>query len=168
MGWIVNAETFAPALVIWFLAPLALADMPRLIALVLNGVGIYVIVVGLLVLDAALNAADDVYQKFEVARRVPIRGYIQVVKIVAIALGAIVVLSITLGKSPWVLLSGLGALTAVILLIFKDTILGLVAGVQLGANDMVRPGDWIEMKQFGADGDVMEVALTTVKVRNWD
>jgi miniconductance mechanosensitive channel len=87
--------------------------------------------------------------------------------VLSIAVG-VFALSITLDKSPWVFLSGLGAMTAVVLLIFKDAILGLVAGIQLSANDMVRPGDWIEMSKYGADGDVMEVTLTTVKVRNWD
>ena len=77
-------------------------------------------------------------------------------------------LSILLDKSPWVFLTGMGAMTAVTMLVFKDTILGFVAGIQLAANDMVRPGDWIEMPKYGADGDVIEVALTTVKVRNFD
>jgi miniconductance mechanosensitive channel len=80
----------------------------------------------------------------------------------------IVAISIVIDQSPLILLSGLGALTAVILLIFKDSILGLVAGIQLVANDMVRPGDWIEMPKYGADGDVIEITLNTVKVQNWD
>jgi miniconductance mechanosensitive channel len=158
----------APALVIWTLAPEALGKATEIAAVARRGAEIYMLVVTLLVISGFLDAVNEIYRRFSVALRLPIRGYIQVIKIVlSIAVG-VFALSITLDKSPWVFLSGLGAMTAVLLLIFKDAILGLVAGIQLSANDMVRPGDWIEMKKFGADGDVMEVTLTTVKVRNWD
>jgi miniconductance mechanosensitive channel len=89
-------------------------------------------------------------------------------KIVAICIGAIIIVSIIIDKDPTKLLAGLGASAAVLMLVFKDSIMGLVAGVQLSANDMLRPGDWIEMPKYGADGTVIDVTLTTIKVQNWD
>src|SRR5690606_4179054 len=102
------------------------------------------------------------------ASNVPYLGLAQVLKLLDAIVIGILILSTLLGKSPVYLLSGLGALTAVLLLVFKDTILGLVASVQLATNKMVSLGDWIEMPKYGADGSVIEVALTTVKVQNWD
>jgi miniconductance mechanosensitive channel len=134
----------------------------------MSGVMIYIIVIGMLVLDALLNAILEIYQNFEVSNEVPIKGFVQVFKIGVYFLGGILIIAIILDKSPLYLFSGLGALTAVLMLVFKDVILGFVAGIQLSANKMIANGDWIEMPQYGADGDVLEVALTTVKVQNWD
>ena len=159
---------FAPALIIWGMAPLVLDTSPGLVNVARRGAQIYMILTGLFVASALLNAVHDIYNTFSAARRFPIRSYLQLVKIVLGVAGGVFVLSIALDRSPWVFLSGMGALTAILLLVFKDTILGFVAGMQLVANDMVRPGDWIEMPKYGADGDVQEVTLTTVKVRNWD
>lgn len=92
----------------------------------------------------------------------------QTIKLIASVLTAILAVSLLMNKSPLILLSGLGALSAVLLLVFKDAILGLVAGIQLSANNMLAVGDWLEMPKYGADGDVIDIALTTVKVRNWD
>ena len=158
----------APALVIYVASPLVLTGYDRLIALVTSALIIYMIIIAILVIDSSLNAFLDIYRTFEVAKEIPIKGFIQVLKIVIYFIGGIFVLSIILDKTPVYLLSGIGALTAVLLLIFKDAILGFVAGIQLTANKMVSHGDWIEMPQYGADGDVLEVALTTVKVQNWD
>ena len=157
----------APAVVIYLLAPATL-ETESLLAFALKGAQVYMLVVGLLVLDAALNAVGDIYNRFSVSRRIPITSYLQVVKLVFILAALIVAVSLVIDKSPLLLLSGLGAMTAVLLLIFKDTILGLVAGIQIVANDMVRPGDWIEMSKYGADGDVEEITLNVVKVRNFD
>ena len=158
----------APVIVIWAATPLVLDGAPALIALTRRAVDIYILLVLVLVVGALLNAINDIYLRYPVSQRVPIKGYLQVVQLLVTLAVGIFVVSIALEKEPWLLLSGLGALTAVILLIFKDTILGLVAGIQLVANDMVRPGDWIEMPKYGADGDVIEITLNTVKVRNWD
>ena len=98
----------------------------------------------------------------------PLKGLFQTVKLMASILMALLAISLLMGKSPLILLSGLGALSAILLLVFKDPILGLVAGIQLSANNMLAIGDWIEMPKYGADGDVVDIALTTVKVRNWD
>jgi miniconductance mechanosensitive channel len=129
---------------------------------------IYCIIVALFVVEALLSSADDLYGSLEVAKTRPIKGYVQVAKIVIFIVGIILVIAKLLDQSPVILLSGFGAMTAVLLLLFKDSILGLVAGIQLATNDMVRIGDWIEMPKYGADGDVIEISLHTVKVENWD
>jgi miniconductance mechanosensitive channel len=127
-----------------------------------------VLLVGLIAVNGILNAANDIYLRYPVSQRVPIKSYLQVIQLVmSIAVG-IFVISIAIEKEPWALLTGLGALTAILLLVFKDTILGFVAGIQLVANDMVRTGDWIEMPKYGADGDIAEITLNTVKVQNFD
>lgn len=115
-----------------------------------------------------LNIAYRIYERFDVSRSIPLKGVFQIIKLLLFLGFCIWAIAILLHKSPLMIFSGLGAMTAVILLIFRDSLLGLVAGVQLSANRMVATGDWIEMPKFGADGDVLEVALTTVKVRNWD
>ncbi len=157
-----------PALVIYMLAPLPLEGLEGWVSVVQGAMLVYMILVGILAFDAFLNAVQDVYRTLEVSREIPVRGFVQVFKIGIYFLGIIFAFSILLGKSPVYLLSGLGALTAVLLLVFKDTILGFVAGIQLNANRMVAVGDWIEMPKYGADGDVVEVSLNTVKVQNWD
>lgn len=158
----------APALVIYLLSPLAFADSPFLVSFFKNGAFIYMVIIALLVLEAFLNTCHDIYQTFEVSKEIPIKGVVQAVKIILIFIGGILILSTITNKTPLYFLSGLGALTAVLMLIFKDAILGFVAGIQLSANNMVHKGDWIEMPQFGADGDVLDVSLTTVKIQNWD
>lgn len=158
----------APALVIYWLTPLDFPSYPTLIGVTQRLVAIYMIIVGLLAIDALLNAASDIYNTYDASKHIPLKGFVQVVKVVLYCIGAIVVLAIVLDKTPLYLLSGLGALTAVLLIVFKDPILGFVGGIQLSANKMVAIGDWIEMPSHNADGDVIEVALTTVKVRNWD
>jgi miniconductance mechanosensitive channel len=158
----------APALVIYVLAPVALAGMESTIASIRSATQIYMILIVILALDSFLNAVVDIYRTFEISKEIPIKGFVQIVKLVLSFLSVIFIISIVLNKTPVFLLSGLGALTAVLMLIFKDAILGFVAGIQLTANKMVAHGDWIEMPRYGADGDVLEVTLTTVKVQNWD
>lgn len=157
----------APAIVIYSLAPAAF-ELPQMADYTQRAALIYMLLVGVLAVNSALNAANEIYQRFEVARRIPILGYLQVVKLIVTLAAVIVGISIWIQQSPLLLLSGLGAMTAILLLVFKDTILGLVAGIQLVANDMVRPGDWLEMPKYGADGDVEEITLNVVKIRNWD
>lgn len=129
---------------------------------------VYIIIVALMVINGILNAINDIYQTYEISKTRPIKGYVQVVKIVVITLGFILVIANLMGKSPLLLLSGIGALSAVFMLVFKDSLLGLVAGIQLTSNDMVRVGDWIEMPKYGADGDIIDISLVTVKVQNFD
>ncbi|MBX9972574.1 mechanosensitive ion channel family protein [Cytobacillus firmus] len=128
----------------------------------------YIIIVALVFIESLLNVLNDIYQTFEISKVKPIKGYIQVVNIIIMTLGFILVISNLIGESPLILLSGIGALSAVVMLVFKDSLLGLVAGVQLTANDMVRVGDWIEMPKYGANGDVIDISLNTVKVQNFD
>lgn len=158
----------APAIVIFSLAPLALLESPGWINFIQILTRVYMIFVVLLVLDSFLNAMHDIYNTFEVSKKKPIKGYIQVVKIVIYFIGAILIFAILMNKSPWAFLGGLGAMSAVLLLVFKDSIMGFVAGIQLSANDLVRPGDWISMPKYNADGTVLEITLNTVKVQNWD
>lgn len=154
----------APALVIYFSAPLfpPIQDYLQRFSMV------YMTLVGLLVFNSFLNAVVDIYRTFEASKQRPIKGFVQVAKIIVFVFVGIYVLTTLMNRSAWPLLSGLGAMTAVIILVFKDSILGLVASIQLSSNDMVRIGDWIEMPKYGADGDVIDVTLNTVKVRNWD
>lgn len=155
---------FAPALVIYYCAYLfpAVSEFIQSLSMV------YMMFAGLLMVNALLNALDDIYQTFDVSRQRPIKGYLQVVKIIIFVFVAVIGISTLMGRSPWLILSGMGAMTAVLLLIFKDSILGLVASLELSMNDMVRIGDWIEMPKYGADGDVIDITLHTVKVQNWD
>ena len=158
----------APALVIYILAPLVFSVSQNAVAAVQLAAQAYIVLVGLSVIDGFLNAVVDIYRTFEFSRKMPIRGFVQVAKIILYSAVIITIISIALGKDPTVLLGGMGAMTAVLMLIFKDSLLGLVAGVQLSTNQMIRIGDWIEMPKFAADGDVIDVSLTTVKVQNWD
>ena len=121
-----------------------------------------------LAISALLNALLDIYARTEHARTRSIKGYVQLTKMVLYVFGAIIIVATLIDRSPLLLLSGLGAMSAVILLVYKDTLLSFVASVQLTSNDMLRVGDWIEMPQVGADGDVVDITLHTVKVQNFD
>ncbi len=127
-----------------------------------------VMVVLAISLDRVLKAGLKIYNSYPISDRMPIKGYVQIFQIALWIFTGTAILSLLLGQSPWILLSGLGALSAILILVFQDTILSFIAGLQLTMNDQVRVGDWIEMPQYGADGDVEEVALHTIKVRNWD
>lgn len=117
---------------------------------------------------AVLNAINEIYARQRGAGRRPIKGYVQIAKIFVFVVGTVSTVALLFGKEPWLFISGIGAFTAILLLVFKDTILSLVASIQLTSNDMVRVGDWIEVPSAGADGDVIDIALHTVKVQNWD
>ncbi|MCU1723910.1 mechanosensitive ion channel family protein [Pseudomonas sp. 5P_5.1_Bac1] len=121
-----------------------------------------------LALSALLDALLDIYARTEHARTRSIKGYVQLAKMVLYVFGTIIIVATLIDRSPLLLLSGLGAMSAVILLVYKDTLLSFVASVQLTSNDMLRVGDWIEMPQVGADGDVVDITLHTVKVQNFD
>ncbi|SEM40084.1 miniconductance mechanosensitive channel [Pseudomonas sp. ok272] len=122
----------------------------------------------MLAISALLNALLDIYARTEHARTRSIKGYVQMAKMVLYVFGSIIIVATLIDRSPLLLLSGLGAMSAVILLVYKDTLLSFVASVQLTSNDMLRVGDWIEMPQVGADGDVVDITLHTVKVQNFD
>lgn len=124
--------------------------------------------VGIRILDAVLRSGKDIYHTSGIAGDWPVQSYLDAFKIISYLLAFIFIISILTNQSPWGIISVFGGLTAVLLLIFKDTILGFVANLQLTANDMVHVGDWIEMGKYGADGDVIDISLHTVKVQNWD
>lgn len=128
----------------------------------------YIIIIILLTVDKLLNSADDIYRNFEVSKERPIKGYLQAIKIIIYIIGIAVVISILIERSPWGLLSSIGAATAILTLIFQNSVLGFVASIQLIWNNMVRIGDWIEMPKYGADGFVIDISMHTVKVQNWD
>jgi miniconductance mechanosensitive channel len=157
-----------PAIIIYFSIGLVLLHYPKLTEVIRSGIDIYIIVMVVMAIDAFINASHLEYQSLEIAKTRPIKGYVQVVKIIVYFIAAILILSILLHKDPSRLLTGLGAMAAVLLLVFKDTILGFVASIQLSANDMVRVGDWITMPNRGTDGNVIEISLNTVKVQNFD
>lgn len=128
----------------------------------------FIILTIAIALCGGLELANDVYQRRPDAANRPIKGYVQVGKMLIYGAAAILIIAALMNRSPLLLLSGLGAMAAVLMLVFKDTILSLVASVQIGSNDMIRLGDWIEMPQLNADGDVIDIALHTVKVQNFD
>ena len=123
---------------------------------------------GLMVINSFLNALNDIYKKTKYHERLDINSYLQIIKLIINILGSVVIVGIIINKDTTLLLSGLGAMTAVVMLIFKDTILSLVASVQISSNDLFKVGDWVEAPQFGADGDVVDIGLHTVKIQNWD
>ena len=157
-----------PALIIWLTAEFMFADYPVLANITMIATQIYIIIIVLLVIDSFINALHEIYRTLPISKDRPIKGYVQVVKILAYFVAIVLILSALLGETPNKLLAGLGAMAAVLLLVFKDTILGFVASIQLSANRMVSPGDWVEMPKYGADGTVMEISLNTVKIQNWD
>jgi len=165
------AERFAnviPALIVSY-GIRAVPHLPGDIAALVRNLALALIVVSLaMAISKLLSYANEVYERRPEAANRPIKGYVQVLKILVFCAAAILVIAALMEQSPLLLLSGLGAMAAVLLLVFKDTILSLVASVQLTSNDMIRVGDWIEMPQFNADGEVIDIALHTVKVQNWD
>ncbi len=156
-----------PAIIIYYGANVY-ADFPVAKLLIEKAAVIYILLVVLSALNAFINALNDIYNTYEISKTRPIKGILQVIKIIIFFIGAILLIATLINQNPFILLGGLGALSAVLLLVFQNSILGLVAGIQLSANDMVRVGDWIEMPKYNADGDVIEITLTTVKVQNWD
>jgi len=147
----------------------AVPDLSETAVIVVRNVcSAYIVLTVALAIGALLNSINGIYNRCPMARDKPIKGYLQVIQIVVFALAAILIVASLLDRSPLILLSGLGAMAAVLMLVFQDTLLSLVASVQISSGDMVRVGDWIEMPQLNADGNVIDIALHTVRVQNWD
>ncbi|HTN31526.1 MAG TPA: mechanosensitive ion channel domain-containing protein [Pseudomonas sp.] len=147
----------------------AIPGLPKAVVTVTENVCAgFIILTVAMALGAALNIVNHLYLRRPDAHFRPIKGYLQVVQIAIYAIATILVIAALIDRSPLILLSGLGAMAAVLMLIFQDTLLSLVASVQITSNDIVRVGDWVEMPQLNADGDVIDIALHTVKVQNWD
>lgn len=157
-----------PALILYLSAPVLLTN-DNVGYHLLNKISLlYMMFSALLTVYAALNTAEDTYYESSLAQRGPITGFIQVIKLFLAILTLLLSVSLLIERSPLILLSGLTAIAAVLLLIFRDTILGLVAGIQIAANRMFNNGDWIQIDKFGVDGEIIEIGLTNVKVQNWD
>lgn len=167
-GFIRRLANVIPALVITFGIRL-IPDMPdEAVAIVINVANAFIVLTIALALGSIMDLINDLYQRRPDAMDRPIKGYLQVLKIVLYAVAVLLMIATLLDRSPVILLSGVGALAAVLMLVFQDTLLSLVASVQITSNDMVRVGDWIEMPELNADGDVVDIALHIVKVQNWD
>lgn len=157
-----------PALIIYYSSNIVLKEYSTWITVVKSMVYIYLIVMAMLIISAFLKSLNEIYLSIPSLKDRPIRGFLQVINIFNFLIGSILILSIILNKDPSYFLTGLGAITAVLLLVFKDTLLGLVAGFQLSANDMIKLGDWVVMPSKNADGIVIDITLHTVKIQNWD
>jgi miniconductance mechanosensitive channel len=158
----------APAILIHSLMPSMMVNYETWTLLLQGALKIYMVLIIIIVLDAFFSSMIEIYQNYEISKFKPIKGYIQIMKIIIYLISGIIIISILINKSPVYLLTGLGAISAVLMLIFKDTLLGFVASIQLSSNDMLRPGDWITINKFGADGTVVDINLTTVKIENFD
>ena len=163
-----NVCHLIPPIVVYVLIPFAFPYEPNFLSLILKICTIYITVVVMKLICAFLTSLYTISSEHEKLKNHSMKGFYQMLKLIVVCIGVIIIISELISKDPIAILTGLGAGTAILMLVFQDTIKGLVAGIQLTANDMVRPGDWITMPKYGADGDVMEVSLTTVKVRNWD
>lgn len=163
-----NVAHIVPAIMVRIFAQILFRDFEELIPFVIKITDAYLIIVGMSIVISFMRVAEYGLSKSTLFIDKPVASYFQLIRIIFYIASGILVLSVLLGKSPLYFLSAFGAMTAIILLIFKDTILGLVASVQISSNDMVRVGDWVEMPKFNADGDVLAINLNTVKVQNWD
>ena len=167
-GVVKRLSNIVPALIISSTIGLIPGLPDAAITVVKNVSGGFIILTIALALGAILEVINLLYMRRKNSHLKPIKGYIQVVKIVIYAIATILIVATLIDRSPLILLSGLGAMAAVLMLIFQDTLLSLVASVQISSGDMIRVGDWVEMPQLNADGDVIDIALHTVKIQNWD
>ncbi|MDD3521948.1 MAG: mechanosensitive ion channel [Bacteroidales bacterium] len=163
-----NLAHIVPVIIVRVIAPILFRDFEKILPLVIKLTDVYLIIVILMAINALLRILEQALKKSKAFVDKPVSSYFQLIKIILYIAAGILIISILINKSPVYLLSALGAMTALGMLVFKDTILGSVASVQISANDMVRIGDWVEMPKFNADGDVIAINLNTVKVQNWD
>ncbi len=157
-----------PSIVTYIMLPFAFSDVPIWLEFLMKISMVYIISATLKLICVFISALYELSSKNEEIKNRPTKGIFQMLKIITLFIGTIIIIGILIDRSPLTLIAGLGAAATILMLVFKDTIVGLVAGVQLTANDMLRPGDWIMMDKSGANGVVTEVTLTTIKVRNWD
>ena len=158
-----------PGLMIRVLAPATLGEFgPKSVNVVQSLASIFIIWVFMWVILSFFKAVEAIYKTLEVSKYRPIKPYLQVAAIIVYIIGGLLILAYVMNEKPVTFLAGLGAASAILMFVFKDAILGLIGGIQLSANDMVRPGDWISMPKYGADGSILEITLTTVKIKNAD
>ena len=153
-----------PAIVIALFAP----AFPAISDVIYRLVTTYLIFIAAVVIDAFLDVFTSAYQSLETSRDKPIKSYMTVVKLMVYIIAGVIAVSVLTGISPWGILSGIGAMTAVLLVVFRDSLLGLVASIQISKNNLVSIGDWIEVPRYQADGDVIDITLTTIRIQNWD
>lgn len=155
--------------IVWYIfLPTVFDEGTMVLVILLKACLVYMVVASIMLINTFLNTLYEISNEHEVLRNRPLKGVYQMISLLAIAVGIIIIVSILIDKDATRILAGLGASAAVLMLIFKDSLLGLVAGIQLTVNDMLHPGDWITMNKYGANGYVTEVSLTTVKVQNFD
>lgn len=157
--------SYIPPIIILRQFAYLLPDAETFIGRLLSSVIIFII---LLIVGSLINSVNSIYENIPKYKDRPIKGYTQIIKIVLYILGSILILGILTAQEPWTIITGLGALTAIIILVFRDTILSFVASLQISSYDLVKKRDWIEVPKYGADGDVIDIALHTIKVQNWD
>jgi len=163
-----NLGHVLPSIVVLLAIPYVFADFPALIPIALEIIDIYIVVLIVLLIQSVVRGVKNYLKTKPSFKDKPVDSYVQVFNIILYFIGGILIFSELTGKDPWTFLTALGAASAVLLLIFRDTIMGFVASIQMSSFDMVRVGDWITMSEYGADGDVLEINLTTVKVQNFD
>jgi miniconductance mechanosensitive channel len=159
---------FAPALVIWFMAAWALKAYPSWFLVVQKLTYIYMVIIGMVVINSFIEAWHEIYKTLPIARHRHIKGYVQLLKIIIVVVAILVIVSVIFKKDISTLIAGLGAMAAVLIFVFKDTLLGLVASIQLSADKMLKVGDWISIPRRDVDGIVSDITLNTVKVENFD
>ena len=158
-----------PGLMIRLFATQTLREFgSQTVHVILSLASIYIIWIFMFVILSFFKAVDAIYKTLEVSKYRPIKPYLQVAAIIVYIIGGLLILAYVMDEKPVTFLAGLGAASAILMFVFKDAILGLIGGIQLSANDMVRPGDWISMPKYGADGNILEITLTTVKIKNAD
>ncbi len=167
-GVFTRLVNIVPALVLYFAVSYIFPTADAAESLIQRVILAYMITVVLFMLSSLISSINIIYSSYAISRNRPVKGYLQVVRVFVIMVGVVLIITTILNKSPLGFLSGIGALSAVIMLVFKDSILGLVASVQLTGNDMVRIGDWITVPDYGADGDVVDIKLQTVMIQNFD
>lgn len=167
-GLFARLAHIAPALVLYYLLPLIFQDSLIAENIIERVILSVLIIIILTVISSLITAVNDIYSSYEISKNRPIKGYLQIVRVFISIFGLILIVTTILDKSAIGLLSGIGAFSAVLMLIFKDSILGLVASIQLSGNDMIRIGDWVSVPDFGADGDVIDIKLQTVTIQNFD
>ncbi len=159
---------FVPAILLYYFLDDALGDKYAVPVVILKLIDVWLVVITILIIDSILSTLRDYYQKFEISKERPIDSLVQVLKIISYIFGALFVIGVFINKDITTLLFSLGTMSAVLMLIFRDPILGFIGGLQLTFNEMVRIGDWVSVPKFDADGVVLEITLTVVKVQNWD
>ncbi len=163
-----NCCHLIPPVILTIFLPFVLNETSQLYSVLTKLLEIYIVIVSVNLICSFISSLYTITREYEKMKSHPLKGVYQMIQIIAISIGVIIIIAILIEKSPITILTGLGASAAVLMLIFKDSIMGLVSGIQLSANKMLTPGDWISMPKYGADGVVTDVTLTTVKVQNWD